>query len=141
MYLSSGKACLILYILLTGMLHQVYFILSKYWFVELQILHDICILEKWYWTSLRVQYHFSRMQISCSSCSSQQTNIRFIITCLIYNTIHNWQQNIHLCMHTLASFCWLLVECCMFILTPGIHYFITNHHIDNNQFLSFCRSY
>ena len=32
--------------------------ISKYWFVELQILHDICLLKKWYWTRKLIQYHF-----------------------------------------------------------------------------------
>ena len=48
---------------------------------------------KWYWTSLWVQYQSFRMQISCRICSSQQTNICFIITCIKYNSIHNRQLN------------------------------------------------
>ena len=93
-------------------------ILSKYWLVELQILHDVCILEKWYWMSLRVQYHLSRMQISYSICSSQQTNICFVtsITCIIYNNIHNWSQNIYICMDTLAWLNWLFFYRSMFVL-------------------------
>jgi hypothetical protein len=58
--------------------------------LTVQYLYNIYILTKWYWTSLR-------------ACGSQQTNIYFIIICILYNSIHNWQQTICVCIDTLAS--------------------------------------